>query len=282
MDRDPWPSDDPELRDPLAPGQAPLDRASDVGADPWREYGDAPPPAWRDTAPDPLAPIDPNSPVSGHQPARDGGPSSIAESPEHDWAAASPHVFPLLRPSGTQGVSVAELDPTALAEEGLKSHAAPLVDEGPAGLAVVYGIASGGFDVIVNADHLLSWGVATEVVQDAAIANLAAWSETAPWSDERSDSRRLLSSQSGDGWDAARILLPGVLDHLAQELGPEGRVLVGLPERHLLVAGALRADDAEFAGLLADFVVEQSGQADEPIERRLFELVDGQLQPFAG
>jgi hypothetical protein len=54
-----------------------------------------------------------------------------------------------------------------------------------------------------------------------------------------------------------------------------------LPERHLLVAGTYRVDDEEFPPLLAEFVVEQSGQADEPIDRRLFELVDGRLEPFA-
>ena len=156
------------------------------------------------------------------------------------------------------------------------------MDDGPGGLAVVYGIAAGGFDVIVNAEHVLSWGVAPADIQDAALQNLAAWSAGAPWADERSDHRRLLSSQSGDGCDASRILLPQVIDHLVAELGAGGRVLVGVPERHLLVAGTMRPDDAEFAGLLADFVVEHSGGADEPIDRRLFELKDGRLIEFDG
>ncbi len=279
MERDQWPSDDPELRDPSGPVRP----ASDVGADRWRDFGDEPPPAWRDTAPDPLAPIDPDSPVSGHQPAvaAVGGPS-ILDSPEQDWTAAAPRVFPLLRPAGTPGVRVEGLDAAGLAAAGLKAHAEPLVDDGPGGLAVVYAMASGGFDVIISADHLLTWGVSTETVQDAAIANLVAWSATAPWTDERSDSHRLISSQTGEGWDASRVVLPDVLAHLAAELGGEGRVLVGLPERHLLIAGALRPDDPGFAAMIADFVVEQSGHADEPIERRMFELVDGQLVPFAG
>ena len=34
--------------------------------------------------------------------------------------------------------------------------------------------------------------------------------------------------------------------------------------------------------LFADFVVEASGGADEPIDRRLFELVDGRIVEFAG
>ena len=97
-----------------------------------------------------------------------------------------------------------------------------------------------------------------------------------------SGERRLISSDTGEGWDAARILLPDVLDRLAAELGAAGRVLIGVPERHLLVAGALRPDDAEFATLFTDFVVEASGGADEPVDRRVFELVGGQLVEAAG
>jgi hypothetical protein len=48
------------------------------------------------------------------------------------------------------------------------------------------------------------------------------------------------------------------------------------------VAGTLRPDDTAFAALFAEFVLEQSGGADEPIDRRVFELVDGQLVDFAG
>jgi hypothetical protein len=38
----------------------------------------------------------------------------------------------------------------------------------------------------------------------------------------------------------------------------------------------------EFAALFAEFVIEHSGAADEPIERRLFELVGGSLVLFEG
>jgi hypothetical protein len=48
----------------------------------------------------------------------------------------------------------------------------------------------------------------------------------------------------------------------------------------MLVAGAYRTDDPEFATLFADFVADQSGGADEPIDHRVFELVAGELQPF--
>jgi hypothetical protein len=254
---------------------------SDVGRDIERDLGDTPPAAIRDTAPDYLAPIDASAPVSGHVPPPESA-GVVADSPEHDWERARTLLFPAFRPVGTLGLEIESFDREALAIHGRQSHAQPLLDQGPAGLPVVYTINAGSFDIIVNGDHLVSWGVDPAAVQDAAIANLAAWSSAAAWSVETSGERRLVSSQTGDGHDAARILLPEVVQYLERELGPHGRILIGLPERHLLTAGALRPDDDEFATLIAEFVVEQSGGADEPIDRRVFELVGGRLVEFVG
>jgi hypothetical protein len=254
---------------------------SDYGRDTERDLGDGWPEAIRDTAPDVLAPIDENAPVSGHSVPHRVPVDVAARAPENDFGAASRLIVPALRPVGTHGQPVSELgegspDPSS------QAHTRPLLDEGPCGLAVVYTMAANGFDVLVNGDHLATWGVGVTDVQDAAIANLATWSAQAPWTDEVSGDRRLVSSDTGDGNDAVRILLPDVRDHLARELGGAGRVLIGLPERHLLLAGALRRGDEEFAALFAEFVVEHSGGADEPIDRRVFELVNGQLVEYAG
>ena len=259
------------------PGTRPRSaESSDYG----RTYDEDQSGALRDAAPSILEPIAADAPVSGHRPGP-GQPAALAaDAPEHDFSAAKAIIVPALRPVGTQGRPISTLHGGAA--EGPASHAQPLLDEGPCGLPVVYTMAATGFDVVVNGDHLASWAVAIDAVQDAAIANLRAWSANAPWTDEVSGDRRLLSSDTGEGSDAARILLPEVREHLVRELGATGRVLVGLPERHLLVAGTLRPDDTAFAALFAEFVLEQSGGADEPIDRRVFELVDGQLVDFAG
>jgi hypothetical protein len=253
----------------------------DVGRDLERDLGEAPPATLRDTAPDYLAPINADAPVSGHAPPPKSA-VAIADSPEHDWDRAKALLFPGFRPVGTQGLAVESFDRDALAGHGAQSHSQPLLDQGPAGLPVVYTMDAGGFDIIVNGDHLLSWGVEPVDIQDAAMRNLGSWSAGAPWVVETSGERRLVSSQTGDGWDAARILLPETMQRLTDELGPTGRILVGIPERHLLTAASLRPDDAEFAALFAEFIVEQSGGADEPIDRRVFELVDGRLVEFVG
>jgi hypothetical protein len=249
--------------------------ASDYGVD-RSDLGDEPPASIRDAPPDILSPIDASAPVSGHVRAPDT-PSTIADAPEQSWDAASEIIYPVLRAPGTQGLAITAVNPEALAADAARNHSQPLVDEGPVGLAVVYVLHAGAFDVIVNGDHLLSWGISTDTLQEAAMRNLADWSATAAWTDDVSGERRLISSETGDGWDAARLLLPDVLARLGTELAPAGRVLVAVPERHLLVAATLRPDDLEFAGLFTDFVVEASGGADEPVDRRVFELVDGRL-----
>jgi hypothetical protein len=254
---------------------------SDVGRDYERDLGDETPAAIRDTAPDYLAPIDASAPVSGHSPAPVHA-TSPADAPEQDWTVARDLLYPAFRPVGTLGLAVDSIDREQLAAHSAQSHAQPLLDVGPAGLPVVYTINAGAYDIVVNGDHLLSWGVEPSDIQDAALRNLATWSATAPWTDEVSGDRRLISSDTGHGWDAARIMLPDVLAHLTSELGSVGRILIGLPERHLMTAGSLRPGDDDFATLFADFIVEHSGGADEPIDRRVFELVDGRLVEFSG
>jgi Protein of unknown function (DUF1444) len=237
-----------------------------------RDLGDEPAPAWRDAPPDILSPIDESAPVSGHQapPVMDASP---AAAPEHDWTSAADHVYPVLRPAGTHGTMLAEIDEAALAQEGLKKHALPLIDPGPADLAVAYVLREAAYDVLVNADHLLAWGVHADQLREMAMANLARWSARAPWTDELSGERRLLSSDTGEGGDAARILLEDVRRHLAGECGGPGRVLVALPDRDLLIAGSLGPGDTEFAAQFAAFVADLVDDAHEPIDSGLFELV---------
>ena len=257
------------------------DGGTDVGRDLERDLGDEPPASIRDSAPDYLAPIDESAPVSGHSPA----PNRAARRPTRRSRTGATPATSSTRPSDRSGPRAWRWNrsiASCSAAHSAQSHAQPLIDEGPAELPVVYTIDAGAFDIVVNGDHLLSWGVEPAEVQDAALRNLARWSATAPWTDEVSGDRRLISSDTGDGWDAARILLPEVVAHLAAELGAAGRILVGLPERHLMTAGSLRPGDDDFAALFADFIVEHSGGADEPIDRRVFELVDGRLVEFAG
>jgi hypothetical protein len=225
--------------------------------------------------------------MSGHVPAPEPGDAAFraqSEAPEHDWAAAAGHVFPALRPVGTQGIQLSELDPAQLSNEGIKKHPLALLDAGPAGIPVAYVLRAPAFDIVINADHLLTWAISPETLRATATANLRAWSEAASWTDEVAEGRHLLSSDTGDGADAARILLPEARRHIADECGGAARILIALPDRDLLLAGSLHPGDADFAAQLQAFVLQVVEDAHEPIDRRLFELVgDGhELRPFEG
>jgi hypothetical protein len=241
----------------------------------WETFDDEPTGALRDAPPDIHAPIDESAPVSGHEapPSSPSTDASQAFAVEHDWESASGHIFPVLRPPGTHGTMLAEVDSEQLAQEGLKKHALPLIDPGPADLAIAYALREAAYDILVNADHLLAWGVQADTLRETAMANLAAWSAGAPWTDELSGTRRLLSSDTGEGSDAARILLEDVRHHLVGECGGPARVLVAVPDRDLLVAGSLQPGDTEFAAQLAAFVADVVDDAHEPIDGGLFELV---------
>lgn len=222
--------------------------------------------------------------VSGHRvpPARS---TLTADLPEHDWTAARERVFPLLQPPGTLGIPLERLRDGPLPSPSGSAHAEPVMARGPCGLAIVFGMQAAGFDVLVSLEHLGAWGIGARALEQTAAENLAAWSERTGWTDESSGDRRLLSSDSGEGYDASRILLEPVRVHLASELGAQGgagsRVLVGIPDRHLLVAGALSAGDTEFVALFREFVAQQSEAAEEPIDRRIFEIAGGELVEFA-
>lgn len=193
--------------------------------------------------------------------------------PEHDWKAASRLVRPALRPVGTSG------------SDGRNLHLAtrhhgpgqPIVQSGPVGLSIVYVLPGPGFDVVVGVDHLLAWGVGPDEVHAAAISNLGSLSGGASFVDEVDGHRRVVWSDWGEGLDAARILLAEVRSQLASDLGPGCRILIGLPERDLLIATGLADGDDEFAALFADYVADRAHAADEPIDDRIFELVDGEL-----
>jgi hypothetical protein len=244
-----------------------------------RDIGDEPPASFRDRAPDPLAQIDPFAPIGGHHVPDQGGPS-IHDAPEQDWSAAASRLLPLLRPAGMSGTPLDGVAGRHVGTEGLRSHALPVIDKGPAGLTIAYAIRAGGFDVLVNPDHLLAWGVTAEALRAAAMENLGLWSGAATWTDEADGHRRIMSSDTGEGADAARILLAEVRRHLTEQLGDGSRVLIGLPERHLLVAASLHPDDPEFATMLAEFITINTDGADEPIDGRVLELVGDELRAF--
>jgi uncharacterized protein YtpQ (UPF0354 family) len=245
-----------------------------------QDIADESPGLLRTEAPRILDPLDPDAPVSGHTPPPEPAVRG-ADAPEHEWTAARSRVFPLLRAADTEGVDADQAHDLSLADS--LASTLPIRTPGPAGLTLVYAIAADGFAVLVNAEHLLSWGVSGADLDAAARENLAAWSTNADWSEEHEDARRLLSSSTCDGYDASRVLLPEVRARIAElATGSPGgtRILVGVPDRDLLVAAPLVPGDDGFVDLFRAFVAEQFASGSMPIAEAILELRDGELVAF--
>jgi hypothetical protein len=205
---------------------------------------------------------------------------SLSSAPEHDWSAAAGIVMPVLLPVGAAGTDAATVDRSSLGI-GQRGNL-PLRWPGPAGLHVAVAIPAVGFDIMVSADHLITWDVEVAAVLSTAMANLGAWSNSMPWEEEVEGARRLFVSDSGERWDAGRILLVSVRVYLERELGKNARVIVGMPNRHILVAGSLLPTEPGFMDDLRSFVATEAAGADEPVDGRLFELLEGGLTEVAG
>ena len=214
----------------------PSQGGSDVGNDAWRDIGDEPAASIRDTRPDVLAPIDADAPVSGHVPLA-ASQVSAAEAPEHDWPTARALSGRPSGPSAPRGSRWSRS--TATTSRRMRCRAMPnrCIDEGP-------GRSAGRLhDPGRRLRHRRERRPPAHVGHRAGRAAgrrhpqpLGLVGDGAPWSDEVSGDRRLISSDTGDGLDAVRILLPEVMEHLTRELGGAGRVLIGIPDRHLLTA----------------------------------------------
>jgi len=168
--------------------------------------------------------------------------------PEHDWTAAAAVLLPAFRPVGTTGTDGRELRLTSARGGPGK----PIIRAGPAGLPIVYVKPGQGFDVVVGVEHLMAWGVGPDQVHDAAMANLAKWPLDAAWTNE---------SMAGAGWSGptwAKVWTPRGFCCLKSSPGWQPTL-------------------ARPTEMFADYVADRARAADEPIDSRVFELVDGEL-----
>jgi hypothetical protein len=94
----------------------------------------------------------------------------------------------------------------------------------------------------VQAREVQGWDVTQAQLRVAAIENLAARSENAKLACTDTEHGPIVVAKSGDGLDAARVVLPGLIDVLGPELGVP--FAVAIPHRDTLLACPLDAPAA--------------------------------------
>jgi hypothetical protein len=90
----------------------------------------------------------------------------------------------------------------------------------------------------VRAEDPELWGVAPETVYDVAIENLNRASAEVPMH-SGSGPDRFIAIETGDGYDAARLLVPGLRGFIAEHLGSP--YFAAIPNRDFLICWAMDA-----------------------------------------
>jgi uncharacterized protein YtpQ (UPF0354 family) len=136
----------------------------------------------------------------------------------------------------------------------------PLIE----GLNVGYAIDSDRTIAYLHQAQFKQWDVTVDDVHAAAIANLVARSESMPATaaQDEDGSISLIIFQTGDGYDASRILLPSLHERLVEHLGSP--FAAGIPNRDILLC--FRDDEATIARI--------RGQISEDFDRMPHQLTD--------
>jgi hypothetical protein len=204
-----------------------------------------------------------------------GGSSTRTTTSDEDaWEAIRIRVLPRLVPAGFDaGEGAPTLLLAALPERDLRS---------PMGaLAVAFIVPETGRARYVRADEPALHGREPASVLAQAIANLAARSQAARFARVETEAGPLVVGRTGDGLDAARLLLPGLHSVLAAELGPDCAVAV--PHRDTLLACSAASPTAVAA--LAARARDDAARAPHRISDAVFSLDAAglaQLSPRTG
>jgi uncharacterized protein YtpQ (UPF0354 family) len=118
----------------------------------------------------------------------------------------------------------------------------------------------------VRRDELDAWGHGFEDALECAIDNLAERSSEARFARVETDEGPLVVARSGDGLDAARLLLPSLHDVLSAELGSP--FLASVPHRDTLLAAP--TTPAELVDALRHKTADDAARAPHRISATLF------------
>ena len=126
----------------------------------------------------------------------------------------------------------------------------------------------------VQARELEAWDITSLELREAALENLAQRSTNAKLACTDTEHGPIVVAKSGDGLDAARVLLPGLIDILGPELGVP--FAVAIPHRDTLLACPLDAPAA--VAHLKRTARDQAAKAPHAISGEVMSLArDGQL-----
>lgn len=174
---------------------------------------------------------------------------------------------------------VPQLKPVILLNDLLERGADPIVYRlFLADLIITYAILDRGRLSYITELQLDRWEVSEYTLHSQAIANLQARSQQLNYHVAGSDDETIIIFNHDDGLDAARLLLPGLLEEVTRTL--PGNAVIGIPNRDFMVI--LSDSDPDRVSAVALQIAQDMRQHDHGVSDRLFTLMDGEIREYDG
>ena len=182
-----------------------------------------------------------------------------------DFAALADRIYPMLKPIELL-VTVRERKlPMLVYREFL------------AQLIIIYVIDERRSVTYINDDHLERWDVSLADVHEQAIDNLRRRTlEQVDYVTAGEGDQRLYIFNSGDGYDASRLLLGDVLATWARAL--PGNLVIGIPNRDFLIG--FSDDNPEILEQIAQQIQADAAGREHGLTEQLFTLEAGQVREY--
>jgi uncharacterized protein YtpQ (UPF0354 family) len=138
-------------------------------------------------------------------------------------------------------------------------------------LDVVYAVQGDHYFTIATKDDLARWGQSVDDVDSLALSNLEKQTnKNQKLLCEPSGGQKLCGWASGDGYDASRMLVPGLRRQIVKELG--GSAVYAVPLESVFVALT-----RNYASVIKGKVLQEFTTGKNPLSPELFEERNGQL-----
>ncbi len=190
--------------------------------------------------------------------------SDIPERSERGFAAIAPRLLPMLKPAEIL--------------LGVRERGVPMLAyrDFPGELIITYVIREAHSVVYVNEVQLEAWGIGVDELHHHASVNLRQRTAQARAISVGEGPRRLFMFNTGDGCDAARILLTDIIETWASHV--MGTLVIGIPHRDLLIG--FGDADAEFAQAVAQQIQLEALASSVRVTEQLFSLQRARLIPY--
>lgn len=186
---------------------------------------------------------------------------------EREFAALADRIYPMLKPIELL-VTVRERNlPMLVYREFLGV------------LIIAYVIDEGQSVAYINEDHVERWGVSGLEIHEKAIENLRRRTmEQIKYITTGEAERQIFIYNSGDGYDASRLLLTETLASWARAL--PGNIVIGIPNRDFLIAFS-DADDEVLRAVAVQIQTDAAKDANG-LTDQLFTLKGDQIRAYEG